>query len=304
MAEAELAALAAKQAGAFSARQAEAHGFDEASRRRRIEAGRWVRLHRGVFAVAGSVDDPLRMLWAAWLAVGPRAVISHLAALWLWGIPPRPNLRAPELTVPATASLRRPGIVLHRTDDFASLRVNRRLGLNVTDAVRSMIDAASRLPTWAVEDVYDKGIARKLFTPGQVLAGLDRNGRRPGAGAVRKVLLDQGVGAGRSASFLEAKARRLFRRAGLPEPRMELVWGRDGQFRLDFTWVELGLVVEVDGWDCHSSDEAREGDLARRNHIVLTDTRVLNYTYRRIVHDGDRVVSEILDGMALPLSIK
>jgi very-short-patch-repair endonuclease len=103
----------------------------------------------------------------------------------------------------------------------------------------------------------------------------------------------------RSPSYLEAKARRLFRRAGLPEPVVELTWGTHGQFRLDFAWPQYGLVVEVDGWDCHSSPRSRTYDLHRRNQIVLGDLRPLVYTYGDIVRAGDRVIREIREAMAL-----
>lgn len=101
----------------------------------------------------------------------------------------------------------------------------------------------------------------------------------------------------RSPSFLEAKALRLFRQHGLPEPRVELKWGDHGQFRLDFIWLDCGL-VEVDGWDCHASHRARQYDLRRRNQIVLGNLRPLVYTYGDIVRRGTTVIKEIRAAVA------
>ena len=82
----------------------------------------------------------------------------------------------------------------------------------------------------------------------------------------------------RSPSYLEAKARRLFRRAGLPEPIVELKWGDHGQ--------------------SHSSPRARQYDLHRRNRIVVGELRPLIYTYGDIVRRGDMVISDILGVIA------
>jgi hypothetical protein len=151
----------------------------------------------------------------------------------------------------------------------------------------------------------DRSVAKRLVTPPALLAEVDRLSGcgRNGVGVLRRLLLKQGVGGDRSPSYLEAKARRLFQRAGLPEPIVELTWGAYGQFRLDFAWPQYGLVVEVDGWECHSSSRSRTYDLHRRNQIVLGDLRPLVYTYGDIVRGGDRVIREIREAMALPRSV-
>ncbi|HUR78359.1 MAG TPA: hypothetical protein VMZ22_10455 [Acidimicrobiales bacterium] len=69
-----------------------------------------------------------------------------------------------------------------------------------------------------------------------------------------------------------------------------MTWGDHGQFRLDFVWLEFGLVVEVDGWDCHASHRARQHDLSRRNQLVLGHLRPLVYTYGDILRRGDTLV--------------
>lgn len=240
MPDAVLAAVAAQQAGAFSVAQAVAAGFTESARRRNIEVGRWVRLYRGVMAVAGSADTPERRLWAAELALGAFAVISHRSALWLWNISGSKVLEVIEFSVPLAQSGRVPGVVVHRLADVATASISRCRGLGVTNPLRTLVDAGAVLPAWEVEDAMDRAVARKLVTPGALLAevdGLSRCGRA-GVGVLRHLLLGQGVGARRSPSYLEAKARRLFRRAGLPDPIVELKWGSHGQFRLDFAWPQ------------------------------------------------------------------
>ena len=70
-------------------------------------------------------------------------------------------------------------------------------------------------------------------------------------------------------SELERRFRRLMRRAGLPQPRTNtLVAGREA----DFTWPELGVVVETDGWGAHGP-AGRSGDRAARGYVVALTPR-------------------------------
>ena len=271
MAIAAIVAKARRQAGAFSREQATVAGFSAAAIKQNLAAGQWVRLYRGVFALAGSPDTPLRRLWAAQLSLGDDSVASHRSALWLWGVAETRELDVVEFTVAAGRAGRRQGITVHRVADIEQAHISIRRGVCVTSPLRTVVDAGAVLPIEDVEDVFDRFVSKRLFTPRAALAEIERLAQRgrAGVGALRHVLLDQGVGSNRSPSFLEAKARRLFKRAGLPDPVCELKWGADGQFRLDFAWPDLGLVVEVDGWDCHSSHRARQHDLRRRNRITL-----------------------------------
>lgn len=295
-----LTTLAAAQAGAFSIAQCNDCGVTRAERRTNVALGRWLWKHHGVFTIAGSPNSPEQRLWAARLALGEHAAISHRSALWVWRIAENAVLEMVEFTVPKTLSARHAGIVVHRPDLLRRREVAWWNGLPVTNVTRTLLDIGAVLKLAEVENAFDAAISRRLVTPPEVLAALNAEARRgrSGCAALRAVLLEQGVGSDRSPSYLEAKALRLFRRHRLPEPRVELTWGDHGQFRLDFIWLEFGLVVEVDGWDCHASHKARTHDLHRRNKIVLGHLRPLTYTYGDIRRDGARVVQEIREAIA------
>jgi hypothetical protein len=110
--------------------------------------------------------------------------------------------------------------------DLVQAPVSMRRGIAVTTPLRTLVDAGAVLRPDEVEDCVDRAIAKRLVTPPALLAEVHRLSRcgRTGVGVLRRLLLEQGVGADRSPSYLEAKARRLFKRAGLPEPTVELKW--------------------------------------------------------------------------------
>ena len=93
-----LADLAGRQHGVVSGRQLRSLGLTRDAVRRRVESGRLIRLHRGVFAVghAALTADARRL--AAVMACGPESMLSHRAAGALhYLLPPGQRL---ELTVP------------------------------------------------------------------------------------------------------------------------------------------------------------------------------------------------------------
>ncbi len=86
---------------------------------------------------------------------------------------------------------------------------------------------------------------------------------------------------------------RLLRSAGLPVPEVEVAWGPDRRYRLDFAYLELRLVVEVNGWAYHSSPEQARYDAARRNALNQAGWTVLEFDWWVVTHESRRVAAEV-----------
>ena len=101
--------------------------------RRRLGAGRWQRLHRGVYATFSGPRPREAQLWAALLRAGPGATLSHYTAAELHGLIDSPADQI-HVTVPATRNPARQrkitGLVIHRSCriEAAAIRSYRRLG--------------------------------------------------------------------------------------------------------------------------------------------------------------------------------
>src|SRR5690242_9440342 len=79
--------LAKRQHGVVSIRQLKGPlGLSQSAVDRAVGAGRLHRLYRGVFAVGHTRISPHGECLAAVLASGPKALLSHLSAAWLWDI--------------------------------------------------------------------------------------------------------------------------------------------------------------------------------------------------------------------------
>src|SRR5687767_7358916 len=82
----QLAAVARRQHGPFTLEQAHAAGFSTAAVRRRVNAGRWLSPHNGVFFDASVPVSEDRDVSAAVLACAPRAAASYRAAARRWDL--------------------------------------------------------------------------------------------------------------------------------------------------------------------------------------------------------------------------
>jgi hypothetical protein len=124
--------------------------------RARLEAGRLHQLWAGVYAVGRPDVDRLGRLKAATLACGPDARLSHRSGAELWRIG-REVPGAVDVSVPARSRPRRPGIRLHRGEEFGTTRLVR--GIPVADPVSVLIDLAAELATEEAEDAVTRRTA-------------------------------------------------------------------------------------------------------------------------------------------------
>jgi hypothetical protein len=141
--ERSIAALARRQHGVVHHRQLIALGLSRQTIQRRVAARRLHPVHRGVYAV-GHSRLTLRGRWiAAVLACSPGAALSHRDAGHLRNLRHSQNARI-EVTVPAAAHPRRPGLRVHRTT-LAPENLTIVDGIPVTSLARTLLDLAAIL---------------------------------------------------------------------------------------------------------------------------------------------------------------
>jgi very-short-patch-repair endonuclease len=121
--------------------------------------------------------------------------------------------------------------------------------------------------------VVDDALMRKLLTIGELRETYDalRGGRRP-IRAIGRVLAARGAEAERADSAPELRILRWLREAGLPEPVQQ--HGVDG-YRVDLAYPDLGVLIEYDGFDPHTTRTAYDDDRRRQNALVLRDGAIV-----------------------------
>jgi hypothetical protein len=236
-----------------------ASGFDDDELHRLRRAGEIVAVRRGAYVAAAGVDarpggpprEVIRHLHAVRAAaaqLGEGAVISHVSAALLYGLP----LWATALDRVHATRDRRSGA--RRTRDLhmhaAALEPDEIVlldGLLVTSPERTLLDIARSLPFEQALIPADAALHRHLVKRGQLEQSLCRAAHRRGNAAARQVLAFARAGA---ESPGETRSRVAIHRAGLPPPVLQhevrtvagLVLGK-----VDFWWEEYGVAGEFDG---------------------------------------------------------
>src|SRR5260221_9314657 len=133
-----IAAVAAQQYGVFSASQAAGLGFSRDAMHHRVRTGRWGRMHRGVYRLAGSPPSWEQSLMAAWLAGGIGAAVSHATAGRLHTYPLKSGQI--ELSIGAHARRQRRGIKFHRASELTFADLAAVGPFTATSPTRTLID--------------------------------------------------------------------------------------------------------------------------------------------------------------------
>lgn len=176
--------LARRQRGMVGRTQLLAVGLTADAVDGRIARTTLHREHRGVYRVGHRAPLPFSREMAAVLAAGPRAVVSHVSAGYLWALTPAPK-DGVDLTGPRRAS--RPGLRMHRSP-LEHSEVTRCRGVPVTNLVRTVLDLAAVLSAGELERVVAEAERRRLITLRELEAGLARRPRCHGARALRALL--------------------------------------------------------------------------------------------------------------------
>ena len=270
--------LAGRQYGVVSRSQLLAMGIGVGAIQTRVRKHYLHRLHRGVYAVGHLALVPLAREMAAVLACGLTAAISHRSAALVWYLLPAIDDADIDVTV-MTGKGRRAGLRIHQTTRLSPQDIRHLRGLPVTTPSRTIIDLAECVTDRELERAVHEAITRRLVNARRLRAELDQYRGRRGISRLKQLLDNDGPST-LTRSEAEERFLALVRSAGLPAPEVNvLVQGH----RVDFLWRDQGLVVEVDGFQFHSTREAFERDRRRDAELQRAGLRVLRVTWRQVV---------------------
>jgi very-short-patch-repair endonuclease len=275
-----IGALASRQYGVVARHQLLDAGIDRGRIDRSIAKGRLHRVHTGVYAVGHrSATDEARWI-AATLACG--GVLSHLSAAALWRLIVRDN----GLThVTAASDLRHPRIHVHRARMHPVDRTIRGR-IPVTSVARTLADLAHVLDDESLHRAIREAQFRRLFDEARIRDVLVR--RR--AARLKAYLGDTTL----TQTELEDRFLRICRRHGVPTPSTQY----GVKPRVDFIWHDERVIVEVDGWEAHSTRIAFQQDRATTNALLLAGYLVLRFTYEDVVHRSRLVTAQVRQALA------
>jgi hypothetical protein len=210
-------------------------------------------------------------------------------------------LRYREPPIEVTTTRRRSpelnGVVVHRLADLKARWVVTKFGVPVTTVARSLVDLGAVASPQTVEAALDRAAGRKLVTYRDVrdaMVAVARKGRT-GVGVIRR-LLDARIGESFPPGVLEARMQTLLRNAGLPQAEPQLVvTDENGGFLaiVDFGFPSQRVVVEVDGFEFHSSPRAIHDRNVRDRLLMDANWVPLHFSWAEVEHKPHSVAIEI-----------
>jgi very-short-patch-repair endonuclease len=229
---------------------------------------------------------------AAVLASGPDALLSHRTAAALWGIRGYSG-GAIHVTAPrkSTSTKRIRRHLSHVPADERAVEE----GIPATSVHRTIFDLAA---TASMDEVV------ALIKEAEYLNRWDRLSlpelleRYPGKRGSRKVrfALDRITEdpPGRKRSKLEERFAPFLRRHHLALPRFnDWILLGPKRFQVDCHWPHLRLIVELDGWQGHSTRSAFQDDRARDRALHAAGYSVIHLTWNQLDDEPEAIASDL-----------
>jgi hypothetical protein len=273
-------ALSRRQGGAISRGQLLRLGVDD-DRIHRLTAQGWlVRERQGIYRVGALTDDGV--LWAAYLAMGPSAALTHRTAgrehAVLRGHLAARAGTAVDVTAPTRRTARR-GIRPHcaRLDPRD---VGVRRGLRFTTVSRTLLDLAADLNEAELQAAVDEARVRRRLNRRSIEATIARAPGHHGVGALRRAIARHDRGRGVPIGEFERRAIGFLRDHGFPPYVRNYAVQVDGEpFTLDVVWVDERVGLEFDSRGFHDNDPRFATDRRRSRRLGAVGWHVVRATW-------------------------
>lgn len=287
----ELQRLLKNQFNVVSRQQCLGAGLTERQIEWMVTSGRLERLFAGVFADPTTRTSIEQRAMAATLAAGHHSWVSHRMAIALWGMR---NYRCDLYEVTSVRTLARPKLIAHKCRSEPESTT--RQGISVTTTARTLLDAATVVSSPILGRFLEIWLSTGVVKLMKLEEVMSDNRHHPGCGPLTRALDARTIGTAEADSPAESALGSLLVRHRLPTPTLHhLVSVSTGAvFELDWSYPELMLAFELDGYGVHlRSLAAFENDRIRRNELVLDGWLVLNFTTRMLTNKPQTIVGHV-----------
>ena len=254
----------------------------------RLRSGALVTRYRGVYRVGHRAPSVEADYMAAVKACGEGALLSGLAAAYLYRLV-KASVPAAEVLVPESAECAGPHRRFRRGPPTEATTWR---GIPITTVPRTLVDLAALLSEDDLARACHEAGVKYRTTPRHVDAVLVRHPNSKGTATLRRVMSGE---TRVTLSKLEARFLALLREAGLPLPLTNRpASGR----RVDCRWPEQRLTVELDSYTFHNSRYSWEKDRQREREARARGDEFRRYSRDDVFLRPDLVVRELRELLA------
>jgi predicted transcriptional regulator of viral defense system len=168
--------IAEGQQGFFTTKQAKAAGFAENTHPYHVQAGNWIREHRGIYRLASFPrgERPDLMLWSLWSRnrrEAAQGVYSHQTALSLYDLS---DVMPAKLHMTVPKNFRRnseiPRVLVLHFADLPQIDIGAVHGVRITKPMRTILDLLERgeVPLATLRQALGEGLRRGLIRRSEI----------------------------------------------------------------------------------------------------------------------------------------
>jgi hypothetical protein len=279
-----LALIAGRAHGVASRSELLAAGLSVDQIDRRVAAGSLIVEYRGVYLVGHRPPTAEARYMAAVKACGPQALLSGMAAAWLWDLVRGPA-PTPEITTPTERRV--PAITTKRRRRMSVEDSTKRQGIPVITVPATLIAISSVLPFDELAKAVHEADVKHRVNGTHVERVLERYPKAKN----RSALLAIATGDAQVVlSRLERHFLELLRRHRLPLPQTNRPYGAG---YVDCRWPIHRLTVELDSYRFHRTRRAWEQDRQRERDARARGDEFRRYTWRDVVEAPAPTVTEL-----------
>lgn len=294
--DAKIAGIAARQFGLITLVQLYSLGLTYTEVHRRVQKGRLFPLHRGVFAVGRPDIAPRGHLKAGLLALGEASFLSHRASLAVQGLGAIDTRRI-ELTVVASSTPKRPGLIIHRTATAPHRHeIRSRFGLRYSSFARAMLEVAPRERPDELRRLVAEGLRRGVADLSAVEQTLARHPRAPGAGTLQAALQRYLDTTDRNYELERSFDAELAGDPRFPPYEKNL---HAGGYEIDCLFGAQRLAVELDGRPFHVALADFDRDRAKDTWLQRRGLRIMRISDFMWDYERSEAIDNLLALLAL-----
>lgn len=271
------------QWGRISARQLREVGTSEGRITRWIRDGYLRQVLPHVYAVGHVAESVEGDLIAAILYAGPHAMLSHATALWWHGLLEHRPIKTEVSTPRKCAS--QPGAHVHSRRTVELIHHRR---LPTTTVSQALLDFASAAPVDSVVRALAEADYRRVLN-NRELRAMCGPGHR-GSATLKQALRQHTPELARTKSKLETAFHALCRRGRIAGYEVN---ARLCGITVDAFWPELGVVVELDGVQGHTTPAQIRRDHRRDLLLRAAGYVVIRYSYDQVMYEADTVLADL-----------
>ena len=295
-----IAELAGRQHGLVALWQLEDLGVGEQVARKQMAAGRFHRIHQGVYAVGHPLLGVKGRLLAAVLACGPGAVLSHRSAASLHGLLDYGRDRI-DVIAPNRRGRAPTGIAAHRDGTLTATDRIAIEGIPCTSLARTLLDLAATESPRTLRHAVTQAEVERCFDLAALEELLRRSRGRRGVARLRVAIAHHDPREQDARRELEKRLLALFRRGELPPPEVNGHLVVDGiSIMPDFIWRDARLIVEADSRRVHGTVTAFEKDRLRDQRLAVAGWTVIRCTWAQVRDEPERFTRTIRSLLSRP----